>query len=82
MTARRGTYRGILMPHHEFSGADTVTLKLESGYNVGLRLDDSCKVTLIEKAPRVLPLLDPEMAAVVEQELTDRGISLCTGSGL
>ncbi|MEA2054753.1 MAG: Glu-tRNA(Gln) amidotransferase subunit GatD [Candidatus Thermoplasmatota archaeon] len=43
------TYRGILMPHHAFSGEDMLIIKLENGYNIGIRIDDNCRVKLIEK---------------------------------
>lgn len=34
-------HRGIVMPHHAFSGNDVLTLKLANGYNVGLRLSQN-----------------------------------------
>lgn len=37
------------------------------------------KVTLVEKAPHVLPPLDAEMAVFVEKELQKNGINLITG---
>lgn len=43
-------YRGILMPHHEFSGEDIVTIKLDTGYNVGVSIDDQSEMKLLEKA--------------------------------
>ncbi len=42
------TYEGVLMPHHAFSGPDVVTIKLDSGYNVGLSVEDA-ELSLIEK---------------------------------
>lgn len=42
--------RGILMPHHEFSQKDIITLKLGSGYNIGVRPRDPDSVVLISKA--------------------------------
>ena len=32
------SYKGVLMPHHEFSGEDIVILKVKSGYNIGIRI--------------------------------------------
>lgn len=48
---RRGdeVHRGILMPHHEFSAPFIVTLKLQNGYNVGIRVDKDSKVRLVSK---------------------------------
>jgi len=43
------TYRGMLMPHHAFSGDDVVVIKLENGYNAGIVVDESCSVRLVEK---------------------------------
>ena len=43
------TYRGVLMPHHDFSDASIVTLKLPSGYNIGLELGAEPEVRLVSK---------------------------------
>ncbi len=40
---------GILMPHHQFSDEDIITIKLDNGYNVGLAVDNGTKITLLEK---------------------------------
>ncbi|HKS59285.1 MAG TPA: hypothetical protein VJS68_00730, partial [Thermoplasmata archaeon] len=39
-------WEGTLVPAHEFSGEGIVQLKLESGYNIGLRLgaEDSFEI--------------------------------------
>jgi glutamyl-tRNA(Gln) amidotransferase subunit D len=48
-------FEGLLMPRHAFSGADIVTLKLASGYNVGL-LATGANLDLLEPAkPRQTP---------------------------
>ena len=39
------SYKGVLMPHHEFSGEDIVILKVKSGYNIGIRIDESAEET-------------------------------------
>lgn len=39
-------------------------------------------VTLIEKLPQVMGPIDPEMAAIVEKELTKHGINLILGDGI
>lgn len=33
---KKGTFRGILMPKHEFSDENIIVLKLDNGYNIGL----------------------------------------------
>lgn len=43
------TYRGVLMPHHDFSDPAILTLKLSSGYNIGLKLEKDSKVRLVSK---------------------------------
>ena len=45
----RRTYRGVLMPHHDFSDPAIVTLKLSSGYNIGLELGSESEVRLVSK---------------------------------
>lgn len=43
------SYEGILMPHHLFSGEDVITLKLDDGYNIGIKSKESIEVELVEK---------------------------------
>ncbi|MDP8011736.1 MAG: Glu-tRNA(Gln) amidotransferase subunit GatD [Thermoplasmata archaeon] len=47
---KQGTYRGVLMPKHIFSGDDIIIIKLENGYNIGIKKDDSFSMKLISKA--------------------------------
>lgn len=49
LISRGRTYEGILMPHHEFSSKDIVTIKLDSGYNIGIELDTGCDLKLLRK---------------------------------
>jgi len=42
-------YTGILMPTHRFSGDRIITLKLDNGYNIGLKVTDEERVVLLEK---------------------------------
>lgn len=49
------SYRGVVMPHHSFSGRDILTIKLPSGYNVGLEVGPDLvleKVTTAARRPR------------------------------
>ncbi len=54
-------HTGVLMPRHEFSGDAIITLKLPSGYNIGVRVSDSSEVELVSRkaakdvARRVMP---------------------------
>jgi len=43
------TIRGILMPHHEFSADEITTVKLDSGYNIGVKPRDIDSIRLISK---------------------------------
>ncbi len=43
------SYKGVLMPHHEFSGRDIMILKVKSGYNIGIRIDPSAKVEVLSR---------------------------------
>jgi glutamyl-tRNA(Gln) amidotransferase subunit D len=38
--AKGKRYEGTLMPHHGFSGEDILTVKLPSGYNIGIAVGD------------------------------------------
>jgi len=40
---------GILMPHHDFSDASIITLKLPNGYNVGIKVDQNTKTKVVSK---------------------------------
>lgn len=42
---------GLVMPRHAFSAPDCVILKLESGYNVGVRLDARSRLRKVRSAP-------------------------------
>lgn len=44
--------RGILMPHHEFSGENIVTVKLDNGYNVGVDPKSGEHIKLVSKAEK------------------------------
>jgi glutamyl-tRNA(Gln) amidotransferase subunit D len=43
-------HSGVLMPHHAFSDPDVVVVKVKSGYNLGIRLEESSSVEVVEKA--------------------------------
>lgn len=40
---------GVLMPHHQFSDDDIITIKLDNGYNIGLTVDKNTKIVLLKK---------------------------------
>ncbi len=45
------TYKGIMMP----SRGDSIVLKLDSGYNIGLKKDDKTFVQVLEKRKKAIP---------------------------
>ena len=47
------SYKGKLMPHHEFSAPDIVILKMKSGYNVGIRVDADSRIEVLEQPAEV-----------------------------
>ncbi len=48
---RRGSQvrSGVLMPHHDFSSPSIITLKLSTGYNVGISVDEGTEVRVVSK---------------------------------
>ncbi len=46
------TYVGTVVPHHDFSGARVLQLKLASGYNVGVRVGPGAKFRILPDLPR------------------------------
>jgi glutamyl-tRNA(Gln) amidotransferase subunit D len=54
VVTKTGKKEGILMPHHEFSGEDILTVKLDNGYNVGIAVDKDTKFTLVKKGKKTV----------------------------
>ncbi|KPU62653.1 glutamyl-tRNA amidotransferase [Thermococcus sp. EP1] len=44
------THRGIVMPPYELSKGETLTIKLDNGYNIGILIDQILEVRILEKA--------------------------------
>jgi len=42
-------HEGVLMPHHEFSNDDIITIKLKTGYNIGIAVDKKTEILLVQK---------------------------------
>jgi glutamyl-tRNA(Gln) amidotransferase subunit D len=47
------TYNGILMPHHKFSKDDIITIKMKSGYNIGIAVDKQIFLKFIKKGEKI-----------------------------
>jgi glutamyl-tRNA(Gln) amidotransferase subunit D len=50
--ASKGAFRGVLMPHHDFSAGDVIVVKLDSGYNAGVRVGARSSVELVQRATK------------------------------
>ncbi|ALV62256.1 Glutamyl-tRNA(Gln) amidotransferase asparaginase subunit [Thermococcus sp. 2319x1] len=46
----RAVYRGLVMPPYELSKGETLTIKLDNGYNIGILIDQIVEVKILEKA--------------------------------
>ncbi|PSG97634.1 Glu-tRNA(Gln) amidotransferase GatDE subunit D [Thermoplasmatales archaeon SW_10_69_26] len=58
------TLEGRVMPRHGFSDPDVVVLKLDSGYNIGLRVDEGDEVERLEtggEAPEQPPAMPDDV---------------------
>lgn len=49
ITKKDKHYEGVLMPHHDFSDDDIITIKMNTGYNIGVAVDQHTDITLVEK---------------------------------
>lgn len=45
-------YTGLMMPRHDMSAPDTLVLKLDSGYNIGVRVEPDAIIEVLEKPVR------------------------------
>jgi glutamyl-tRNA(Gln) amidotransferase subunit D len=56
-------HRGTLMPHHDFSGLDILTIKLPSGYNIGISVEKGATIKVMSKKqakPAVKRVMPPD----------------------
>lgn len=58
VTKEGKTYTGILMPHHRFSGDDIITVKLDNGYNIGLKIEDGDEIEVVRKGDKISHKID------------------------
>lgn len=42
-------HTGILMPHHDFSDQSILTLKLSSGYNIGIKVENNTAIKVVSR---------------------------------
>ncbi len=50
VTNRKNTYIGTLMPKSELGSKNTIVLKLENGYNVGIEMTPKTKIEILKNA--------------------------------
>ncbi|RLF90835.1 Glu-tRNA(Gln) amidotransferase GatDE subunit D, partial [Thermococci archaeon] len=43
-------YKGLVMPPYELSEGDTLVIKLDNGYNIGIAVDKITSIEVIERA--------------------------------
>lgn len=55
------TYTGILMPRIEMGDRNCLVIKMENGYNVGLRLSKDTEISLVSRSPREEKKEPPEV---------------------
>ncbi len=67
-------FEGILMPRHGFSGDDILTIKLDNGYNIGLRAD-------LADATVVAPAKDRKPKLAMPAEDPDKPTIAVLGTG-
>ncbi|MGC8816519.1 MAG: Glu-tRNA(Gln) amidotransferase subunit GatD [Candidatus Hadarchaeum sp.] len=75
--SRGRTYVGVLMPRTELGDPDHLVLKLDNGYNIGVKVGRSTKVALLES--RELPKLAVPKPAVVPDASKPRVTIVGTG---
>ena len=57
------TWSGTVVPRHDFSGERVLQLKLDSGYNIGVRIEPGFRFRRLEgSAPRSVPATAPSAA--------------------
>jgi len=49
ITINDKTFTGLLMPHHQFSDPEIIIIKLDNGYNIGLRNTEQSTIELLTK---------------------------------
>jgi glutamyl-tRNA(Gln) amidotransferase subunit D len=48
-------FSGVLMPRNELANDEHIVIKLDSGYNIGVKVDEKTSVELVEKAKPLSP---------------------------
>lgn len=74
------SWTGTVVPRHDFSGERILPLKLESGYNIGIRIDPTFSFRLLEGPPHASRESSPPSPGRVET-ISDRWVALLSTGG-
>ncbi|AFZ70096.1 glutamyl-tRNA(Gln) amidotransferase, subunit D [Caldisphaera lagunensis DSM 15908] len=61
-------FNGTLMPKNEFSKEDIIVLKLDNGYNIGVKINEKSEIQLLKKGQLTTHAGEP--VKLVEKEIT------------
>jgi glutamyl-tRNA(Gln) amidotransferase subunit D len=70
VTVVEGSFEGVLMPRPKLSPEDVITIKLDSGYNVGVKKSEDLRIEILKKYDAPLkkkpkdPVIDPTKRTV------------------
>jgi len=59
------TYTGIILPRPGYGDPDSIILKLDNGYNIGIKVDEKTTIELLKKLP------EPKLAEVVKPYISE-----------
>jgi len=62
------TWRGAIVPRHDYSGERVIQLKLESGYNIGVRVGASFRYRVLGPPPPASPLPSKDGASATSSD--------------
>jgi glutamyl-tRNA(Gln) amidotransferase subunit D len=76
------TWTGTVVPHHDLSGDRILQLKLDSGYNVGVRIDPAVRFRVLGTTPSPAPTGSTTRPAPKPSDARDRPkVTLLTTGG-
>ena len=50
LKSHKGTFEGVLLPRYEIGDGSVIVLKLDNGYNIGIRFDNGCSIDKVSSA--------------------------------
>ncbi len=58
-------YTGVILPRPGYGDPDSIVLKLDNGYNIGVKVDENTVIELLEKLP------EPKLAEVIKPYVSE-----------